>query len=634
MYNQMIMIAPYPELVHLFKDVVKKMNVDIEVCEGELKFGLKKAIDAQNRGKTIIISRGGTATLLKEHISSPVVEIQVTGYDLLRSIYKYQKKGVKIAVIGYQNIINGISEIAKILDVDIIYVPIKDEADIDAALETAKEQNAEVVIGDSLASRRARDIGLKYDLIQSGEEAIYDAIQNAKSVIEAMENEKAKNLRLEAILSISQEGIIAIDKEETVILYNRAAERIFEMPMDKVVGKKITEVIPNSRLITVLRSGERELNMIHSVNENKIIANRIPIRVNGETVGVVANFQDVTRIEELEKLYRKTIISKGMYAKRQFEEMVSNNAKMQSVIKLAKKYAQSDSTVLIYGESGTGKEWFAQAIHNASSRAKMPFVAINCAALPGAILESELFGYEEGAFTGAKKGGKKGLFELAHQGTIFLDEISEMDIQIQARILRVIQEKEVMRLGDDKIIPINVRIVTATNQPLYEAVEKKIFREDLFYRLNVLKLDIPPLRERLEDIEALCNYFVRRYNRKYHKNVEMLPQTYISALKAHRWPGNIREFENVIEKLMAASENGKIDRNDFDLIMNTVQSGRKNNHGQATIYEELLNADLETIEYHFIKKILELEGYNKTAVAKRLNINRVTLNNKLKKSIL
>lgn len=630
MYSQFIMIAPYSGLVSLFENVIGNMGIEIEVCEGELKAGLQKAVEAQKNGKAVVISRGGTATLIKAHLDIPVVEIQVTGYDLLRTIYKYKGQNLKIAVIGYQNIINGVSEIAKILDMDIVQVPIENESEIYQALENAKQQHVEVVIGDSLASRHAKNVGLAYDLIESGEEAIYDAIQNAVSVYEATSIEKAKNLRLEGILSISQEGIIAIDKEEYVILYNSAAERIFEMPKAKVLGKKVTEVIPNTRLLDVLRSGEKEINNILSVNKHKIIANRVPIQVNGKTLGVVANFQDVTKIEELENLYRKTVISKGMHAKHRFEEINSKNETMKNVIRLAKKYSQSDSTVLIYGESGTGKEWFAQSIHNASSRSNMPFVAINCAALPGAILESELFGYEEGAFTGAKKGGKKGLFELAHQGSIFLDEISEMDIQIQARILRVIQEKEVMRLGDDKIIPINVRIIAATNQPLNEAVEKGIFREDLYYRLNVLKIDIPPLRERLEDINDLCDYFVMRHNRKNQKNVDLLPEKFIEVFKEHNWPGNIREFENVIEKLMVASENGKVDFVDFELIMNTIQASRMKKKPENSWFETLLDEDLETIEYHIIKRILELEGFNKTAAAKRLNINRVTLNNKLK----
>ncbi len=630
MYDQFILIAPYSGLIEDFHNVTNELNISIEVCEGELKEGLESALRAKENGKAVIISRGGTATLLREQQDLPVVEIQVTGYDLLRTLYKYKNFKMKIALIGYFNIIKGVSEIAKLLDIDIIQILINDESEIFEALEKAKEKNAEIVIGDSLASRHAKNMGIPYDLIVSGEEAIYDAINNAKSVFEAMSIEKAKNSRLEAILTISQEGIIAIDKQENVILYNPAAERIFGVSREQIMGMKVKEVIPCTRLDTVLRTGEKELERIQSVNNYKIITNRIPIHVNQEVVGVVANFQDVTKIEELEQLYRKTVISKGLNAKHYFDEIVSRNEKMNSIVRLSKKYSKSNSTILIYGESGTGKEWFAQAIHNNSSRANMPFVAINCAALPGTILESELFGYEEGAFTGAKRGGKKGLFEMAHLGTIFLDEISEMDIQIQARILRVIQEKEVMRLGDDKIIPIDVRIVAATNKPLYEAVENNQFREDLYYRLNVLRIDIPSLKERPEDIRDLCDQFIMKYNKKNNKHVNFLPDKFIEILNQHSWPGNIRELENIIEKLAVATDQDEIDIFDFELIINSIHP---NNHKKTISnnwMESLLNKDLETIEHEIIMKVLENEKFNKTATAKRLKINRVTLNNKLK----
>ncbi|HSP47485.1 MAG TPA: sigma 54-interacting transcriptional regulator, partial [Clostridiaceae bacterium] len=277
------------------------------------------------------------------------------------------------------------------------------------------------------------------------------------------------------------------------------------------------------------------------------------------------------------------------------------------------------------GESGTGKEMFAQSIHNVSGRREGPFTAINCATLPGNLLESTLFGYDEGAFTGAKKGGKKGVFELAHNGTLLLDEIGEMDIDIQAKLLRVLQEKEVMRLGGENIIPVDVRIIAASNKRLVELVNKGLFREDLFYRINVLNIDIPSLRSRRGDIEQLAEYFMDLYCRKYSKETVSLEKSTLKILSEYSWPGNVRQFENVIQKIVLIGDGEAYQAEYLRGILAELHGNRPNERKEKDVY----SGTLVEINRRIILKILDEENYNKTRTAERLQITRVTLNKKL-----
>lgn len=304
------------------------------------------------------------------------------------------------------------------------------------------------------------------------------------------------------------DGIIYINQDQEIEIFNQKAEEIFSMKTEAVIGKKVAPTIPNTKLDQILTNKIVHKNALQDVGNNKIVSTRVPVEMDGKIIGALATFKDVTDIKKLEADLRLKLKKKGHIAKYNFQNIIGQSKEIKKVIKKAKKIAKSESTILIQGESGTGKELFAQSIHNYSDRFQNPFVAINCAAFPDNLLESELFGYEGGAFTGAKKGGKPGVFEQAHTGTIFLDEIGDISANIQARLLRVLQEKEIMRIGGTKMIPIDIRVVAATNKDLYQLIQTGEFREDLYYRLNVLSLFIPPLRKRREDILLLIEYFL------------------------------------------------------------------------------------------------------------------------------
>lgn len=341
--------------------------------------------------------------------------------------------------------------------------------------------------------------------------------------------------QLETILRVVDQGVIAVDRDGEVVFANPRAKEILGDSDLKILDLAGTTV-----------SGRAETRRIYRVGESQIVVSKVPFGTDEGPGGAVATLSEAREIQDIEHRLREETKARGLGAKYSFADIVGESVAMKEAKRRAVRLAESDATVLIQGESGTGKELFAQAIHSASTRHGQPFVAVNCAALPETLLESELFGYEEGAFTGARKGGKPGLFELAHQGTIFLDEIGETPLPLQARLLRVLQEREVMRIGGTRVIPVDVRIIAATHRPLERLRTEGAFRDDLYYRLNVLPLVIPPLRERLEDIPYLADALWRNLARQRVWPYRKLSADVFAHLCRYTWPGNVRELENAL----------------------------------------------------------------------------------------
>ena len=354
-----------------------------------------------------------------------------------------------------------------------------------------------------------------------------------------------KNEELDMVINLSNEGIMLVDNEENILLSNRSLEKILNIN-EEVTGRKLSSVFDGSITETVLKDNLHD--ELIEFNNKFIIINKHRIDYLGESTGYYFNFQEVTYIKQLEQNLSKKLRDKGFIARYSFDYIKTESKCMKECIELAKKIALSDLTVFISGESGTGKELLAQSIHNASKRSKQPFVAANCAAFTESLLESELFGYEGGAFTGALKEGKAGLFEMANNGTIFLDEIGDMPLSLQTRLLRVLQERQVMRIGSQRVININIRIIVATNKNLIDMVNKGLFREDLYYRINVLPINIPALRKRQEDIIPLLQYFAGRSKQL------VLTDEVKSLLLDYYWPGNIRELQNVASYIELMNE--------------------------------------------------------------------------------
>lgn len=418
-----------------------------------------------------------------------------------------------------------------------------------------------------------------------------------------------KNERLDTIINLLSEGILYINDEGVIELYNKAFSKMFKLHED-IMGKPMKEIFDN-KLFALLDNISSKDELIEYQGQY-INVKKITSEYLGRKIGYCFNFQEVTYIKQLEENLRQKLAKKGYVAKYTFQDIKTCSQSMKECIITAKKIADSDLTVLITGESGTGKELFAQSIHNASNRKNQPFVAINCAAVPESLLESELFGYEGGAFTGALKEGKAGLFEQAHNGTIFLDEIGDMQQSLQARLLRVIQEQQVMRLGSQKVINVNVRIIAATNKNLLELVKKGLFREDLYYRLNVLPIYIPPLRNRKEDILPLLKEFL-----KSKKKLNFTRETE-DILINYDWPGNVRELQNTASYIAIMCEHTVtpedlpfylLNTDEFDHYIVRLQSST-NISKAMEILKVIKDSSLTSkgIGRNGIAKMLELKG--------------------------
>ena len=632
MGNKICVIAPYADLAELACAVGRETPIPFDVWEGNLEIGGAKAQQAEKEGAQVIVSRGGTASIIRQKVNVPVVEIQVTGYDVLRVMRPLIGAGKTAGIVGYFNVVKGCRYVCDILGISSReFILPTDYTEIDwdeirARLRRIiEEEGVDVLIGDTVAfANCVGNLGREVLLITSGRESILRAVEEAANLLSVREEEQKNAQRFEAVLNFVHDGVLATDQGGLLTVVNPVAEKIFDVQRDEVLGLPVTTVIQDTRIDKVLASGSPEFDQLQQAPAGHILTNRIPIRVDGEVKGVVATFQEVSQIEAAERKIRQNLYGKGMVTRYTFRDILTRDPQMKRLIKLAKDYAKTNATILIQGESGTGKELFAQSIHAYSPRAQGPFVAINCSALPPPLLESELFGYVEGAFTGAKRSGKIGLFEMAHNGTIFLDEIGEMDRTLQARLLRVLEERQVMRLGSDSLIPVNIRVLAATNQDLRRLASQGTFRVDLLYRLNVLNLPMTPLRQRKVDIAYLAEYFLSRYQTEHRRRIEAIPPQISELLERYEWPGNVRELKNVMERLVLSAESGRIEADTVRLLLEEMQEIWKHPAIGAEL-PDLLSGTLQQIKQRVIAQVLQFEGGNKSRAAKRLGVDRATI---------
>lgn len=427
------------------------------------------------------------------------------------------------------------------------------------------------------------------------------------------------NEMLNSILNNVSDGIVYINSEKKLEFYNEEIKNIF---CTENVATKI------KKLNNEFSDKKSAQNLYKNINNKEVIINKEIIKIKDKLIGSILILKDVTKIKEYERILIRKTKSKGFIAQYNFSDISGKSEILEKTIEKAKHLAESDSTILIRGETGVGKEMFAQSIHNASKRKKSPFVAINCSALPSDLLESELFGYEEGAFTGAKKEGKEGIFEQAHRGTIFLDEISSLSFRVQSKLLRVLEEKEVRRISGTKIIPVDVRIIAATNQNLLKLIKESKFREDLYYRLNVLPLQIPSLRKRREDILPLIKEFFQYFNRGDIK----LPYKILSRFYHYDWPGNVRELLNCVEYISQFVEGDTIKVEDLPCYI--FENNLSERLADLQKYKRMLNKKGEINEYIFILKELYLakqigKNIGRRTIAQNAKTNNIDLSSQM-----
>lgn len=452
------------------------------------------------------------------------------------------------------------------------------------------------------------------------------SIENQINVENAKEELRETYQYMNTIIDSMSLGIYAIDKDGILKTINKEACSVLGIKEKEIVNKNVDVILPDWRnIFERLKNGKgydnREIVLNNGLIKGRYNASATPILIHKEIIGMVIAFKEMQKVSNLVNKYS------GKRAVYSFSDIVGESKEIKKVISYAKAISASPSTVLIEGESGTGKELLAQAIHNNSDRRNNTFIAINCGAIPKSLIESELFGYEEGSFTGARKGGYLGKFELANGGTLFLDEIGEMPLDMQVNLLRVLQEGYVTRVGGDKVIPVDVRIIAATNKNLKEEALKGSFREDLYYRLSVIPIKIPPLRERKEDIPILIRYFFRTKAKKLNKNLNSMNADLYIKMMNYDWPGNIRELENCIENVVNLNGESTMffDNNVID------NSNNKALNSQIVNMDTGISYTLEELEGLAIINAIEKSEHNMTKAAKLLGITRATLYSKMKK---
>lgn len=502
------------------------------------------------RQANVILTAGANAAYLRENSSFPIATIKVTPYDLMRALMRAREHDERIGLIVYQRILPELEEVKKLFPFDIAQRAYSTVEEAVAAVRELASQGYRVIVGSSITVEAAQREGLLGVLVYSDDSArqgLAEAIELARVALHG----EARRERLSSLIHNLREGLLALDFTGRVQAANPALERLTGLAESDLLRDGVRS-LPGPLRSLMADGLEEDAEGVVDLNGRTVVVSRSPLYESGQHTGSVFTLLESTTIQQSERKLRSHRPALNYRARQTFAAVARHTPALKETIHLGMQYAGTDATVMLTGESGTGKEWFAQAIHNHSARRGGPFIPINCAALPEALLESELFGYEEGAFTGARRGGKSGLIELAHTGTLFLDEIGDMPIALQTRLLRVLQEREVQRLGAQEPTRIDIRVVAATLQPLEELLRAGRFREDLYYRINVLRIEIPPLRARSKDIPALAGHFLTRVSEHYGAEIrhQGLLDHLLPYLTAYHWPGNVRELENVIERFV------------------------------------------------------------------------------------
>lgn len=639
----LLFVVPYPELMEQVKKVVanhperEKVNADVQALR------VDEIPDIPAGTYDAIIARGYTAqkTLTKYSETTPTIRVHISGYDIIRSVYECREKyhPKKIAICGLDESLSEAASVCKILGVEAnVYAPVRNQ-DLPQVLNKAIEDGCDALVSGYSANLLAGKMGLNSVVIQTGAAALSQAMDEAIYTVERIRHERVISQMYKTIIYSSDAGLLYVDREGIIRVRNHVARQMNGNV--SIMGKPLKMVISwlEPLFCSVMKNGKVETRLI-SIPGSKITVSVkcSPVIANNELSGVVFNLTDVTQIQELESQIRRKLSERGLKARYTFDQIIHKSKEIDRVIQLAGRYAASDSNVIIIGETGTGKELFAQSIHNASKRKNGPFVAVNCAALPENLLESELFGYVEGAFTGTSKGGKMGLFEQAHGGTLFLDEVGEISMAIQTKLLRVLQERQVRRIGDNKVINVDVRIISATNKSIRKMADVGQFRRDLVYRLDVLRLFLPPLREREADVELL---FVNQLQGMAKRNGQLpvkIEAGVFPLLCQYPFFGNIRELRNIAERVFVLHEGDIINAHDVhealypaDLDMNpsfAISTGT----GLAELTEtQEQNSENFLGEEERLRQALKISGGNKGKAAKLLGIDRSTLWRRMKK---
>lgn len=608
-------IAPYEELRSMALELIAERKYPARVYLGDMEEGCAAARRALQDGARILVSRGGTAVHIRKHLGVDVLEVRPSVYSAFAYIHSATTAQTRIAVVGFNALINVCRPVCDILRRQYATFELQAEGGFTQVIDNVCAWKPDIVIGDAISVRLARDRSLRTHLIESSRETLVDALEQGLVMYNNLNKHLSNEKKLSVVLGCTREGALLFNGSGEVEEVNPRGCSLLHMTREDIIGRHYDAIFPAEEIKNALARSADLKNVVILVRGRRFVVDLVNSPPDMEANSAVLLFQRVEHVQQTESTIRTKLMDQGFCARYTFQSIVHASAVMTELIATARSYSGTDCNVMIQGETGTGKELFAQSIHNAGPRSKGPFVAVNCAALPGTLLESELFGYVPGAFTGALRSGKTGLFELAHNGTLFLDEVSEMDIFLQSRLLRTLQTREIMRIGDNKILPVNVRVIAATNRKPQEEVRQGRMRGDLFFRLNVLDLTILPLRERRADIPVLFAHYLKVYGEKYGVAPRPLTKVFARALEAYSWPGNVRELENLAEKYVIL---GGLSGNDL-----LAETGEGGDAAKEAPERECQTLD-EVISCH-VHETLRREKGNIARAAASLGVDRNTV---------
>ena len=628
---RILFISPYPELrdtvEEVFRSHPRRRDIDMEIRIMTVDQVSAKDVDAYD----VVIARGLTARRVRSILPQmPFVDLTISGYDVVRTLVECRRDfGAKhIAVCGFYEKIYETATLCRLMDCEITLYPVETFAELEKSIGRAQADGCDAIIGGYSAIGLARSRAIPCKLICSGKDAITHAINVAVETVEQIRHERVIAELYKTVIYTSKDGVLYVDADGIIQVRNHVVK---DMNLDaSLLHKPLKATLSYlyAPFMDVLLSGQGIEGRVITIPSTGVTvsASLAPVSVGGVISGVVVTLSDITNIQKLESQIRRSLNEKGLVAKYTFDSIIHESDVIERTIATAKRYAASDSNIIIEGETGTGKELFAQSIHNASARSKGPFVAVNCAALPENLLESELFGYVAGAFTGTKKGGKMGLFELAHEGTLFLDEISEISLSLQSKLLRVLQEREVRRVGDTKVISVNVRIISATNKSISRLAKEGLFRSDLMYRLDVLRLFLPPLRERGRDAEVVFAHLLARLGAASGRGCPAIAPDALEPLGSYPFDGNIRELRNIVERAAVLCSDGVITKDDVAAALYPKEMEVSEHAGK-----EPQRAEPPSDGRAEVERALSVCGGSRSRAAELLGIDRSTLWRRMKK---
>lgn len=608
-------------------------NVEVSIYSSIGYESLPLVQKLQEEGIDAIVTGQTNYIQVKDKVNIPVIPFRVTFVDAVNAFtqaLKFKEKTVALLYPSFDDFEFDFKALADFIGLNIIQLSYNSVWDLENKIADLKQQEVKLLIGTTLAVSVCKNHGINGIEIYSVESIIYASIDKAIEVVKAIREKRSNEILRDLIINNVHEGIVYTDEFGKIHIFNDEAASLFKLEGLPVVGRHIDEIASELKLMETLRTGNTDIDSIEVIKNIHLSINRIPIKINNKIIGIVSTFQNTENIESIGDAIRRIKKADGFIAKHTFDSLIGKSPAFLSTIDLSKKYARSDLPILVEGETGTGKELFVQSIHNFSFRKNYPFVAINCASLPENLLESELFGYEPGAFTGASSSGKKGLFEIADGGTLFLDEINSIPKSFQAKLLRVIEEKEIIRIGGKKIIPVNVRIIATSNVSIRSMIDKGDFREDLYYRIGTLKVNIPPLRDRMSDLPYLIEGLSKDINLYKNHDFQEVHDKIWQKLMNYNFHGNIRELKMFLHRFFILLDEDHIDDVFYidGLIDFCVDEMIQKVDDHSDISQKL--GIIQQSERRVILNLLKEYKNNKSLVAKHMGIGRNTLYRKMK----